>query len=190
MQIDRTALVEEYRAAIDALERTLRACPEELWDRSVWPVRTTDPWVWPAAGTEPVPERTEESIQRFSAFWVVAYHCLWFLDYYATNDAERFRSPEMVRGGPEEQGFAADGAVALPTGQVSRAVLLEYTAYCRRKVEEEIRRAAEADFRRPRPSGHPHAGETYAELLEGNLAHVREHGGQLERFLAEHAATR
>mgnify|MGYP006144777411 CR=1 FL=1 len=48
-------------------------------------------------GVEPVPERTDESIQRFSAFWCVAYHCLWFLDYYLTTGDEPFDSPESIK---------------------------------------------------------------------------------------------
>ena len=189
MPVERVALVEEYQHAIDVLEHSLRACPDELWDQSVWSVQKTDPWIWPRAGVEPVPERTEESIQRFSAFWVVAYHCLWFLDYYVTNDPKQFQSPAAVRGGPEEQGFAADGAVALPVGHFPRQVLLDYLDHCRQKVENEITGAAEADFEKPRPVNHPHAGKTYAVLLRDNLAHVREHGQQLDAFVARHTGT-
>lgn len=132
---------------------------------------------------EPVPERTDESIQRFSSFWVVAYHCLWFVDFYATSDLATFETPPAVRGGPEEQGFASDGAVAIPTGRFSKDILLDYLGYCRDKVRREISDAADSDFRVKRPDDHPHAGKTYAQLLAVNLAHVREHGRDLMEFL-------
>lgn len=33
------------------------------------------------------------------------------------------------------------------------------------------------------PGGHPHQGKTFEQLIGVNLAHVREHGGDLLRFL-------
>lgn len=187
MELDREALVQEYEAAIDVMEQALQDCPEALWERSVWTVKKSDPWIWPKPGVEPVAERTEEAIQRFSAFWVVAYHCLWFLDYYVTNDAESFQSPEAVRGGPEEQGFAADGAVAVPVGRFAREVLLDYASHGRRKMKDGILSASEADLERPRAIDHPHAGKSYGQLVVDNLEHVREHAEQLNRFVAENS---
>jgi hypothetical protein len=73
---ERAELAREFAEAIDRLESALLACPDALWHTSMWHVPRSDPWVWPNAGTEPVPERTDESIQTFSAVAHIAYHCL------------------------------------------------------------------------------------------------------------------
>ena len=49
-----------FEAAIDRLEAALRECPDDLWDRSIWVVKKTDPWIWPKDGQ--AHGRTEESI--------------------------------------------------------------------------------------------------------------------------------
>lgn len=185
MTVDRPALVGRGDAALEALDDSLRACPDEHWEDSIWPVPRTDPWVWPAAGVEPVPERTDESIQRFSAFWCVAYHALWFLDYYLTTGDEAFDSPEYVKGGPEELGFAADGAVAVPGPATSREALLRYVDHGRRKLHEVVPRVAEDVLARRCPHDHPRAGETFGQVLVVAVAHLEEHGAQLARHVAE-----
>ena len=183
--LDREGLVRRFDTALDRLEAALRDCPEEHWHDSVWHVPRTDPWVWPQRGVEPVPERTDETIQRFSAFWCVAYHCLWFLDYYLTMGDERFESPEYVQGGPEELGFAADGAVAVPGETWPREALLRHLEHGRRKVHDVVPTVDDAVLARRCPDHHPHAGETFGQVLLVNLAHVEEHGAQLAAFVDE-----
>lgn len=181
--VDRRQLCEQFDVAIDDLEAALRDCPDELWAASMWHVPRTDPWVWPAPGVEPVPERTDESIQQFSAFWVVGYHCLWFLDFYVTADPSGFESPEYIRGGPEEMAWPADGAAPFAHRVFSREDLLAYAEHGRRQVRERIESMPEEELAARCSSNHPHAGKTLRELLQVNLAHVREHGGQMLEFV-------
>ncbi len=182
--LDREKLVREFDSAIDDLEAGLRECPDELWAASVWRVSAEDPWVWPKAGVKPIPQRTKESIQGLSAFWAVAYHCLFYLDFYVTTDMRSFQTPQIVRGGPEEQGMAADGAALIPLLPVyPREVLLEYLDYARRRVRQVVRNVADDALRVTCPQGHPHSGKTLRQLLEINLAHVRGHGGELLGFV-------
>lgn len=182
--MDLDALGREIDGAVQRVERCLQTWPSEHWEASLWPVPRTDPWIWPAPGTEPVPERTDESIQRFSAVWCVGYHCLWFLDFYATPFDVPFTSPEYVRGGPEELPFPApDGAAPIPTDVVSRDVLLRYVGHGREKVRTTIATVTPDQLAAVAPDWHPRAGETFAEVLRVNLAHLVEHGGQMERFL-------
>src|SRR5438067_10358978 len=101
MSMDAPSLTAEFDVAIDDLEAALRACPDELWGSSLWEVKRTDPWIWPK-NDQPEPGRTDESIQIFSAIWTVAYHCLFYLDFYMTTDMESFETPEYIRGGVEE----------------------------------------------------------------------------------------
>ena len=182
-------MCEQFDAAIDDLEAALRTCPDELWEASLWHVPRTDPWVWPAPGVEPIPERTEESIQQFSAFWVVGYHCLWFLDFYVTAETAGFRSPDYVQGGPEEMRWPADGAAPLTDRVFDRATLLRYLDHGRRRVRERIEEMSDAELATPLPSNHPHAGNTLRQLLDVNLAHVREHGGQMLAFVRARTST-
>ena len=44
------------------------------------------------------------------------------------------------------------------------------------------------DLAKTCPPYHPHAGKTLAELLQVNLAHVREHAGQIRDFVAKRGA--
>ena len=182
---DRDALVRRYDAALVRVEAALRDCPDEHWNGSLWHVPRTDAWVWPQPGTDPVPERTDESIQRFSAFWCVAYHCLWFLDYYLHVGNGPFESPACARGGPEELGFAADGAVAVPDQVWPREKLLAHAEHCRRRIHDVIPSTPDADLATRCPPGHPHAGRTFADLWIGNVSHVEEHGAQLARYVDE-----
>jgi hypothetical protein len=187
-RIDRAGLCAKFDAAIDVLEAALRDCPDELWAASMWQVPRTDRWMWPQPGVEPIPERTEESIQRFSAFWVIAHHCLWFLDFYVRADPTGFASPEYVRGGPPELPWPADGAAPLPEGSFSREALLRYAEHGRNQIRERIESMPEAEFQDACGPHHPHAGKTLLELLDVNLEHVIEHGGQMAGFVRDRAS--
>lgn len=172
----------EMDAALDDLEAALRECPDDRWEASVWPVLKTDPWIWPAPGVEPLPERTEASIQRFSAFWAVATHCLWFLDQYVSCDMSGVARYEPAQGGPEELPFpAADGAVSIPGEPLSREALLGYLDFGRTQLHAALE-SSDLDLAARCPGGHPHAGKTLGELMLVNLAHVQEHGAQLLTF--------
>lgn len=173
-------MIEAFDAAISDLERALELCPDEAWEQSVWEVKQSDPWIWPAPGVQPIPERTPESIQRMSHFWAVAYHCLWFLDQYTLADFEMPTKFVDARGGPEELPFpAADGAAPLPGPAISRDVLLRYLDFGREQLRSRINFV---DMAAAVSSRHPHAGKTLAELYDVNLDHLREHGAQLLAF--------
>ena len=173
-------MLQEFEIALADLESALRECPDDRWEQSVWPVPKTDPWMWPAPGVEPIPERTLESIQRQSHFWVVAYHCLWFLDQYSAADFDMPTPFVEARGGPEELPFpAADGAAPLPGPAISRDVLLRFLDHGRGRLRERI---GTVDMTTRVGLHHPHGGKTLAELYQVNLDHVREHGGQLLAF--------
>jgi hypothetical protein len=178
-------MIKEFEAAIADFERALRTVPDEDWESSVWEVKQTDPWMWPAPGVEPIPVRTLASIQRQSAFWVVAYHCLFFLDQYSAAEFSMPTAFAPARGGPEELPFpAADGAAPLPGSPISREVLLGYLDFGRRQLQERI---GQVDMAAQIGPYHPHAGKTLDDLYQVNLNHVREHGGQLLAFAISRA---
>jgi hypothetical protein len=182
---DWAELVREFNEAIDQLEAAVVACPDALWRASMWHVPRSDPWMWPMAGVEPVPERTDESIQSFSAVANVVYHCLWFLDYYQSADPVDFASPEYDRGGPQELAFADDGAAPITDWVFSKDVLLRYLDHGRRTLNDLLRAATDSELAERCPVGHPHGGSSLLELQQINLRHVREHGDSVRTFLVE-----
>lgn len=179
----------EFEAAIDRLEQSLVECPEQHWDTSLWVVKRSDPWMWPRDGVGDG-IRTDEAIQVFSAFWLVAYHCLFFLDFYLWDGTGRWSTPPEFVNGPMDQGIDDHGAARLPNVRYSPAELLGYVSYCRARAREVLTNLRDSQLRRRCPSWHPHAGKTFRALLYVNLTHIREHGGQLADFLASGAITR
>jgi hypothetical protein len=182
MSFDAASLSHDFDEAIDQLEAALRACPDELWESSLWEVKRTDPWIWPS-NNEPEPGRTDESIQLFSAIWVVAYHCLFYLDFYLTTDMASFSTPEYIRGGVEEDPINEFGTAKFPEPVYPRELLLRYLDYGRERAQRVISSLTDSDVAKRCPPGHPWEGTTLEELLKVNLAHIREHGGQIRAFL-------
>ena len=116
---------------------------------------------------------------------MVAYHCLFYLDFYVTTDMASFETPEYIRGGVEEDPINEFGTAKFPDQVYTPAVLLEYLDHGRSRARDVISGLTDEDLAKRCPSHHPHAGKTLAQLLQVNLAHVREHGGQIRSFLAE-----
>jgi len=183
MTVDGSTLTREFDEAIDALETALRDCPDDLWGASLWEVKRTDPWIWPA-NNEPEPGRTDESIQVFSAIWTVAYHCLFYLDFYMTVDMGSFQTPEYIRGGVEEDPINEHGTAKFPDEVYPRELLLRYLDYGRSRAHDVLSLLTPEKLAEKCPPYHPHAGKTFEQLLHVNLEHVREHGGQIRDFLA------
>ena len=72
----RTALWQQFGAAIDMLENALVACPSTLWNAHLWSDHS-DP-----------PQPSE-----FAAFWSLTHHTLFWLDLYLTGSLEGFAPP-------------------------------------------------------------------------------------------------
>ena len=157
--IDSDMLWRQFGAAIDMFGEALRDCPDELWEKSLW---KDQPGQWVAAG--------------FSAFWYLCYHTLFWLDLYLTGAEEGFAPPAPF----DLTEMEPDGV--LPR-TYSRAELLDYLDYCRRKCRETISAMSDEQARQ---SCRFSWGElTFAELQLYNLRHVQEHGAQLHMFLGQ-----
>lgn len=156
---DREILWRQFGAAIDMLGSAMRDCPDELWQAGLW----DDPEV----GT------------KFSAFWYVSYHCLFWLDLYLDGAVEGFMPPEPF----SLEELDADGL--LPPEVYTKERLLGYLAHCRAKCRAAIDTlGGEQGYRLCR---FPWGEVPYAELLLDNLRHVQEHGAQLRMFLGQSA---
>ena len=95
-----------------------------------------------------------------------------------------FATPEFIRGGVEENPFNEDWTLKLPDHVYRRELLLEYLDYGRPRARHVISSLTDDDLEKTCGPTHPHAGKTLEQLLQINLAHLSEHGGQIRRFLA------
>jgi hypothetical protein len=161
--IDNRMLWRQFERAIDSLGEALRDCPDDLWERQLWP---DQPDQWVAAG--------------FSAFWYLGYHALFWLDLYLTGAEEGFAPPEpfdLVEMEAHER---------LPR-RYSRAELLGYLETCRARARETVLGMSAEQARRT--CRFPWGELPFAELQLYSLRHVQEHAAQLHLFLGQQAGT-
>ncbi len=162
------ALLVKYCDASDSMERALRACPDELWSSSMWPVRDI---TTVRAGMEDLPD--EDRVQLFSAVWNIAYHAIFFFDFNLSRRELPFDCPPPFRTDDHLPPHPR-----LPARMYSREELLGYLDHCRRKTGEVLPTLGEdeaAAFARSKP---------FAQLLLQNLVHVWEHATQIHMFVA------
>lgn len=160
--IDNQMLWRQYEAAIDDLGAALRDCPDDLWERQLWP---DEPDQWVAPG--------------FSSFWYVGYHTLFWIDLYLTGAEEGFAPPP-----PFDLVEMQDGET-LPR-VYSRAELLDYLEICRSRCRETILAMTAEQARQL--CRFPWGEMPYAEVQLRCLRHVAEHAAQLHLFLGQQAA--
>jgi hypothetical protein len=159
--IDRDMLWRQFSVAIDMLRDALRDCPDDLWERQLWP---DQPDQWVAAG--------------FSKFWYLGYHTLFWLDLYLTGAEEGFAPP------------APFDLVEMRAGEVlprtySREELLGYLALCRQRCQETIH--ALSVEQAGRVCRFPWGEPPFGELLLYTMRHVQEHAAQLLMFIGQQA---
>jgi DinB family protein len=154
----KTVLRHQFGAAIDMLENAMRVCPEEVWcDRTK------------------KPEWNENDIV---GFWYVAFHTLYFLDFYLSDSKESFAPPAPFNYDE------LDPAGLLPEQPYSKDVLIGYLHHCRRKCNQVIdsmtdEKARQLDLTRPEQN------LSVAERLLANLRHVQHHAAQLNLVLRQ-----
>ena len=158
--IDNEMLWRQFKIAIDDLEKALCDCPDELWDKQLWP---DEPDQWVASG--------------FSTFWYLGYHTLFWLDLYLTGSEEGFRPPEPF------------DLVEMNSGEVlprtyARDEILDYLDYCRQMCQERI--VSLSTGKASQICQFPWCELPFAELLLYTMRHVQEHAAQLLMFLGQH----
>ena len=182
-EIWKTALIRKYGAVLDQVERALRDCPDHLWADSLWEVRKEHFGVWPLRRVdEKKPGRGADRLpmlQEFSAFWNVAYHTLFHVDFYLSGATLKgYTPPPPFR---EEEHRAG----VLPNRPYTKAELMSYVAFDRIKVQETIDaltdKQATATVRR--------AGTSFGEFMLRTLLHTQEHASQLNLFSASEASS-
>lgn len=99
------SLWEQFGAAIDMLDNTLVACPDELWQTALWPENSD-----------------------YAEFWYLGFHTLFWLDLYLSGTLEGFAPPPPF-------GLEELEAGLLPPRVYTKVELRTYLAHCRRKCQ-------------------------------------------------------
>jgi len=140
---------QQFGAAIDTLENAINACPGFLWD---------DP-------------------SKKPEYWYLAYHTLFFLDYYLSAKDKKFAPPEPFTLSE------LDPSGAMPERIYTKDELLKYLKYGREKCRNTILRMTKKwanlhfDFAK--------ISLSYSELLLYNMRHIQHHAAQLNLILRQ-----
>ena len=149
MAISNDLLSSQFGAAIEMLENAIAACPEALWSDA----------------------------SRTPQFWYLAYHTLFFLDYYSSGAEQGFQPPAPFTLSE------MDPAGVMPERVYSREELRRYLEHGRAQSLAEIaamtleRAAARCAFERPEL--------TRGELVLYSMRHVQHHAAQLNLILRQ-----
>lgn len=153
------AIESQLGAAIVTLENALKACPDELWRGKMW----QEPADFPGG----------------SEFWYVAYHALFFLDYYLTPDNRDFMPPvPFTLSEFDPRGL-------LPDRCYSKDELLAYLELNRLKCQSVCSTLSDAQAQQQ--MHFPWGELSFGELLLDNMRHTQEHAAQLHMFLGQHS---
>jgi hypothetical protein len=161
----------QFAAAIQMLRSAIEACPDDLWDDRA----------------------------HGAPFWHLAYHALFYADFYLSDSAETFQA--IVRNVAEKfslQDFHVDkamflpgdyqqfgGVVTSPERAFTRVQLLAYADHCLRKSDETFKKLT--DSLALERCGFPWYDLNVGEFLLNNLRHTQHHTGQLVMLLRRHA---
>ena len=145
----KTILWRQFGAAIEMLENAITACPDRVWgDRSARP-----------------------------EFWYLAYHTLFFLDFYLSDASEGFRPP------PPYTLDELDERGLLPDRVYTREELLAYLKHGKEKCRRTI--VGLTDEKLHARCGFDWLDCTVAEMHLYNMRHVQHHAAQLNLLLRQ-----
>ena len=153
----------QFGASLDMFENALEKCPGHLWNYNY------------STGKDTSDAKDIEEIR--STFWYIAFHTLFFTDYYMDMDPDNFKMPDNFGISEEEIDEV------MPRKIHSKAELLEYTSHCRRKL-----RALLADMVEAKASfrwKNPWKDYSMLEITMYNMRHVMHHTGQLNMILGK-----
>ncbi|MFX1305077.1 MAG: DinB family protein [Promethearchaeota archaeon] len=138
------AIYEQYGAAIGMLENNLKSCPKELWDDRV----------------------------NGPPFWYVAYHAMWYLDWYLSDSQIARESFKSKFGEDLSQDLNKSPEITL-----TRKQLLEYLSEIKEKTKNRFGDLTTDDLLKP--SIFEWHGNSVLSSLLYNLRHIMLHIGTL-----------
>ncbi|MGH7742544.1 MAG: DinB family protein [Candidatus Eiseniibacteriota bacterium] len=139
----------QFGAAIEMLENAIMACPDALWSDA----------------------------SRNPQFWYLAYHTLFFLDFYSSGTDRGFAPPAPFTLSE------MDPAGVMPERVYSREELKRYLEHGRAQCMAEI--VALDPKRASQRCAFERRDISVAELLLYNLRHVQHHAAQLNLILRQ-----
>lgn len=150
----------QFAAAIQMLRSALESCPDHLWD-----------------------DRSEGS-----PFWHLAYHALFYIDLYLSDDEKTFQprdfhehNAQLLPGDYREYA----GIVGTPEKAFRKDQLLDYAGHCLQKCTEAFEKLTEE--RALERCGFWWYQLNVGEFLLNNLRHAQHHTGQLMLILRRRA---
>jgi len=142
----------QFAAAIQMIRSAIEACPDQVWD-----------------------DRADGS-----PFWHLAYHALFYIDFYLSDDEKTFQAmdfhennAQMLPGDHREYA----GIVTTPEKAFRKDQLLDYADHCLRKCGETFEKLT--DERALERCGFWWYKLNVGEFLLNNLRHAQHHAGQL-----------
>ena len=150
---------DQFDASLAMLDSCIGLCPAEHWEGQI--------------GQAP--------------FWQVAYHTLFFVDLYLSQDEASFRPPSAFREEAIDLGLAnhRSGAAATAITPCEKELVADYVEHCRAKAAEVI--AAETEQSLAKPSGFPWYPMSRGEHHLASIRHIQHHAGQLSAYLRKHS---
>jgi uncharacterized damage-inducible protein DinB len=152
MNIVRSILARQFGATAQMLYESIENCPEQIWTKGL----------------------------GGAAFWHLAYHTIFFLDFYLHKREADFTPAPFHR----EECWNLETA---PSGEpYSKTTLLEYLQQVRKRAQPLLAELTEDDLTAPSPV--PWYTIPRGEFLLNNLRHAQHHIGQLSMILRAHGA--
>ncbi len=110
-------------------------------------------------------------------FWYIAYHALFYLDYYLSEESDNFSPPfpfTLSEFNPEGE---------MPERVYSKSELLDYLAHNRKKCHDLI--ASLTEEKAAKRFVNAYRNYSLPEMLLYNMRHVQHHTGQLNLLLRQ-----
>ncbi len=150
MQIEiKEVIWNQFGAAIEMLENAISACPENIWGNQI--------------GEQ--------------EFWYLAYHVLFWLDFYLSDLPDNFSPPSPFTLSE----FDPEGA--LPDRVYTKEELLNYLHQIRKKCKKKIETLTDEAANRKFVFGSINL--LVIELMLYNMRHVQHHTAQLNLLLRQ-----
>jgi hypothetical protein len=169
-----SAVAAQYRMSLEDLAIVLRGCPDELWESSMWEVRSgpvTDPDGRPFDD----PAVSERKLQSQSAVWRTASHALFFTDADLSAMETDWAPPPPFS--------PHDEAEYVVPPMYSREQLFGYIEYCRRQADKLFAGLTDEQGAAQLPKPHRNHGTSLANQLVLSVGHLFWHSAQVRMFL-------
>ena len=112
-----------------------------------------------------------------SKFWYNAYHVIFFLDYYLTEEEEKFHPPAPFTLSE----FNAEGE--MPERVYDKSELITYIRYCREKCRKLISELTDENMQKRFIN--KYRNYSRLEIIIYNMRHVQHQAGQLNLLLRQ-----